>query len=185
MVRIEEVRDFAVERSAAFDYITDPNNWDRYWPDLVNVAGLPTARWSMPGDVMRLRMRLLGRAVDLHLTLDTVDRPNRVAYHTVQAGLPDTDHERLFEPRNNGFRYRLTVSYRPVAGSPPCSTARSSASASAGLCAPRWTTWHAAWRRTGLAMRADGVTVLVGVAGHAAARTLRGWGRDRSRNGAG
>jgi hypothetical protein len=116
VVRIEEVRDFAVERNAAFDYITDPHNWDRYWPDLVDVADLPTARWSVPGDTMRLRMRLLGRAVDLHMTLDTVDRPNRVAYHTVQAGLPDAAHERLFEPRNDGFRYRLSVSYRPRRG---------------------------------------------------------------------
>jgi hypothetical protein len=116
MVRIEEVRDFAVERSAAFDYITEPNNWDRYWPGLVSVADLPTARWSVRGDVMRLRMRLLGRAVELHMTLDTMDRPNRVAYHTVQAGLPDTDHERLFEPCDDGFRYRLRVSYRPRRG---------------------------------------------------------------------
>ena len=116
MVCIEEVRDFAVQRSAAFDYITDPDNWDRYWADLVSVADLPTARWSMPGDVVRLRMRLLGRGVDVHMTLDSVDRPNRVAYHTVQVGLPDADHERLFEPRSDGFRYRLTVSYRPRRG---------------------------------------------------------------------
>jgi hypothetical protein len=90
-----------------------------------------------------------------------VDRPNRVAYRTVQAGLPDADHERLFEPRNDGFRYRLTVSYRPRRG------------------------FAALLDRTVVRLGADGVTVLVGVAGHAAARTLRGLGRDWSANGAG
>jgi hypothetical protein len=116
MIRIEEARDFAVERSAAFDYITDPHNWHEYWPDLVGVADVD-ASWHDPGDRMRLRMRLNGRPVELDLTLGERVRPSLVTYRSVQAGLPDVAHERHFTAGGApGFRYRVTVEYEPRGG---------------------------------------------------------------------
>ena len=116
MVRIEASSTFSVEREAGFDYITDPTNWPQFWPDLVDIPDLGRAKWQEPGDTMRLRMRLAGRLTDLHMTLDQLDRPALVLYHTAQQGLPDAMHERYFEPAAGGFTYRLVVSFTPRAG---------------------------------------------------------------------
>ena len=107
MVRIEASRTFPVDREAGFDYITDPTNWPQFWPDLVDIPDLGRAKWQQPGDTMRLRMRLAGRLTDLHMTLDQLDRPALVRYHTAQKRMPDATHERYFEPAAEGFKYRL------------------------------------------------------------------------------
>jgi hypothetical protein len=65
---------------------------------------------------MRLRMRLAGRLTDLHMTLDELDRPALVRYHTAQQGMPDATHERYFDPAADGFRYRVVISFAPRGG---------------------------------------------------------------------
>jgi hypothetical protein len=116
VVRIEASSTFSVNREAGFDYITDPTNWPQFWPDLVDIPGLGRARWQKRGDTMRLRMRLAGRLTELHMTLDQLDRPALVLYHTVQLGMPDAMHERYFEPVAGGFTYRLVISWTPRSG---------------------------------------------------------------------
>jgi len=116
VIRLEESRRYPVSREAAFDYITDPHNWHEYWPDLVAVDDVD-ASWREPGDRMRLRMRLNGRPVELHLTLRERVRPSLVTYRSVQAGLPDVAHERHFTAGGApGFLYRVTVEYEPRGG---------------------------------------------------------------------
>jgi hypothetical protein len=117
MIRLEESRRYPAQRDAAFAYITDPRNWPDYWPDLVAVADPANARWRQPGDEMKLRMRLNGRPVDLHLTLGELVAPSLVRYRSVQSGLPDVAHERHFvADGGSGFEYRLVVSYEPRRG---------------------------------------------------------------------
>jgi hypothetical protein len=116
VVRIEASRTFSVDQEAGFDYITDPANWPQFWPDLVDIPDLGRARWEQPGDTMRLRMRLAGRLTEVHMTLDQLERPALVLYHTVQNRMPDATHERHFEPAAEGFNYRLVVSFTPRAG---------------------------------------------------------------------
>ncbi len=116
MVRIEQSRVFPVDREAGFDYITEPTNWPSFWPDLVDIPDLDRTRWKTPGDTARLRMRLAGRITDLHMTLDRLDRPTLVLYHTSQQRLPAAVHERHFEPADGGFTYRLVVSFEPRSG---------------------------------------------------------------------
>ena len=116
MVRIEASRTFPVDQEAGFDYITDPVNWPQFWPDLVDIPDLGRARWQQPGDTMRLRMRLAGRLTELHMTLEQLERPALVRYHTVQNRMPDVTHERHFQPAAEGLNYRLVVSFKPRAG---------------------------------------------------------------------
>ena len=116
MVRIEASSTFPVDREAGFDYITDPANWPQFWPDLVDIPDLGQATWQKPGDTIRLRMRLAGRLTELHMTLDQLERPALVRYHTAQKGIPDAKHERYFEPAAAGFAYRLVVAFEPRAG---------------------------------------------------------------------
>ena len=113
-VRIEMNRRFGVTVRDGFDYITDPNNWPQYWPDLVRIE--PGSRWREPGDRARLVLRLLGRQVELEMTLCLLAPYSAVEYVSVQRGLPDARHERHFEDADGGLAYRIVVSYQPRPG---------------------------------------------------------------------
>ena len=113
-IRVEEEHRFAVSVGDGFDYITDPTNWPAYWPGIELVE--PESRWREPGDEARLTAKLLGRKVELHMTLTTF-QPNRlVEYTSVQAGLPNARHERHFGGSGKSFDYRLVVEYEPRSG---------------------------------------------------------------------
>lgn len=106
-LRIELDRRFDVSLRYGFDYITDPSNWPEYWPGLIRLeAG---SRWREPGDRARLVLRLLGRQVELEMTLRRLEPYRLVEYTSVQRGLPDARHERHFVDADDGFHYRLAV----------------------------------------------------------------------------
>jgi uncharacterized protein YndB with AHSA1/START domain len=113
-VRIEMSRRLGVPLREGFDYITDPNNWPQYWPDLVRIE--PGSRWREPGDRARLVLRLLGRPVELEMTLSRLAPYSAVEYVSVQHGLPDARHERHFEDADGELAYRIVVSYEPRSG---------------------------------------------------------------------
>ena len=114
LVRLEEQSRFSASLEEGFEYITNPANWPDYWPGLIRIE--PGGRWQEPGDRMTLVLHLLGRHIRLHMTLDRFERPSFVGYRTVQAGLPDARHERIFSPARDGFDYRIVVEYEPRAG---------------------------------------------------------------------
>ena len=114
MSRVELAHHFAVSLRDGFDYIVDPRNWPEYWPGLVRVE--PGSRWQAPGDRARVVMRLLGRTVELEMTLRTFDPYRLVEYTSVQRGLPAARHERGFADAGDGFDYRLAVDLDPRAG---------------------------------------------------------------------
>jgi hypothetical protein len=114
MMRIEVSTRFDVPLHAGFDFITDPDNWPRYWPDLVLVD--PSSRWRAPGDRARVTLRLLGRPVELEMTLDRFDPYRLVEYTSVQRGLPDARHERHFQEDGGRLGYRIVVAYEPRRG---------------------------------------------------------------------
>jgi hypothetical protein len=113
-VRIEVNRRLGVSVRRGFDFITNPDNWPEYWPDLVRVE--PGSRWQAPGDRARVVVRLLGRPVELDMTLRTVVPYRAVEYTSVQRGLPDAHHERRFEDVDGELAYRIVVSYHPRPG---------------------------------------------------------------------
>jgi uncharacterized protein YndB with AHSA1/START domain len=113
MKRISATRRYDVPVERAFAFVTNPENWWKFWPGFVRLE--PGSRWNASGDEARLVIRLLGRERELTLTLTTFE-PNRlVAYTSTQPGLPDACHERHFEPEGDGFLYRLVVEYEPRA----------------------------------------------------------------------
>lgn len=114
MIRVELTHHFPIAVRDGFDYIVDPLNWPEYWPGLVHVE--PGSRWRAPGDRARVVMRLLGRSVELDMTLRTFDPYRLVAYTSVQHGLPDAHHERGFAGDEDGFEYRLAVELAPRPG---------------------------------------------------------------------
>jgi hypothetical protein len=113
-MRVEREQRFGVTVEEGFAFITDQANWPRYWPGLVRVE--PGSRWSEPGDEARVVTRLLGREVELHMTLGRFEQNRLVEYESRQRGLPDARHERHFATADGGFRYRLVVEYEPRSG---------------------------------------------------------------------
>jgi hypothetical protein len=114
MTRIEVKTRFDVSLEDGFDYITDMDNWPHYWPGLVRIE--PDSRWREPGDRARLVLRLLGRPVELEMTLRQFVPYRLVEYTSVQRGLPEAHHERHFEGADSGLGYRIVVSYEPRPG---------------------------------------------------------------------
>jgi len=114
VIRLEQTHRFETQLAVGFAYITEIANWPAYWPRLVRVE--PGSRWAAPGDRAAIVIRLLGREVELALTLSQLE-PNRlVTYTSVQRGLPDARHERHFTTAGDGFDYRLVVEYEPRQG---------------------------------------------------------------------
>lgn len=113
-VRIDVNTRLGVTLREGFDYITNPNNWPHYWPDFVRIE--PGSRWREPGDRTRLVLRLLGRPVELEMTLARIAPYSVVEYTSVQRGLPDARHERHFEDADGDLAYRIIVSYQPRPG---------------------------------------------------------------------
>jgi hypothetical protein len=114
MPHIEARRGFPVSVERGFDYITDLRNWPAYWPGLVRVD--PGSEWGKPGDRARLTIRFLGREVDLELTLQRFEPYQVVEYTSVQQGLPDARHARLFATAVDGFDYGIVVDYEARPG---------------------------------------------------------------------
>ena len=114
MTRVELTHRFGTSLQAGFDYITDIDNWPAYWPGLVRIE--PGSRWATSGDTATLAIRLLGREVELVLTLEELTPYRLVAYRSVQQGLPEARHERHFAASGDGFDYRLVVEYEPRPG---------------------------------------------------------------------
>ena len=114
MVRLEREHQFGVPLETGFAFITDSGNWHRFWPGFVRIA--EDSRWSAPGDETRLVTRLLGRRVELRMTLLRFETNRLVEYRSTQRGLPDARHERHFAAAETGFRYRLVVEYTPRRG---------------------------------------------------------------------
>ena len=110
-MRLEAERRFAVPARAGFDYITDQRNWPEYWPGFVRIE--PGSRWSEPGDVTRMVVRIVGRSVPLEMTLRRFEPPRRVEYTSTQPGMPDARHEREFEDVDGQLHYRIAVEMEP------------------------------------------------------------------------
>ena len=113
-IRIEVEHRLPVGLREGFDYITDPANWPLYWPRFVRMAATP--RWRDPGDRAGVVLRMLGREVELRMTLARIEPYRVVEYTSEQHGLPIARHWRHFEERDGELAYRIAVEYQPRAG---------------------------------------------------------------------
>jgi hypothetical protein len=113
-VRIEAEGRFAVSVREGFGYITDPGNWPEYWPGFVRLD--PGSRWRDPGDRARLTLRMLGRDVELEMTLVRIEPGRLVEYRSEQRGLPAARHRRHFDDADGALAFRIVVEYEPRPG---------------------------------------------------------------------
>ena len=113
-IRIAVEQHLPVSVRDGFDYITDPVNWPEYWPRLVRVES--ATRWREPGDRACVVQRILGREVELDMTLVRIEPYRLVEYTSNQRGLPTARHWRHFDQAGEGLAYRIAVEYRPRPG---------------------------------------------------------------------
>src|SRR5687768_15029537 len=97
-IRIEREHHFAIPVEAGFEFMTDMAKWPRFWPGFVRIES--GSRWSAPGDEVRIVVRLLGREVELRMTLRHFEENQLVEYESTQSGMPDAHHERHFVRAN-------------------------------------------------------------------------------------
>jgi len=107
--RVEAARRYDVPVERGFAFITNPENWPRFWPGYVRLE--EGSSWGASGDTARLVTRFFGRERELKMTVAVFELNRTVTYTSTQAGLPDAYHERHFEPDGGGFVYRLVVEY--------------------------------------------------------------------------
>ena len=105
-VRIEVQRLFPVSIEEGFDYITDPVRWPEYWPRFVRLD--PSSRWRSPGDRARITLRMLGREVELGMTLARIE-PAASWSTRAAARAPGARHSRSFEDADGELDYRVSV----------------------------------------------------------------------------
>jgi hypothetical protein len=113
MIRIEMSRAFPVSVNDAFRYITELKNWNIYWPGFVRIIDSTSARWREPDDNIVLVIRLLGRDVELFMTLTDFQQDSHVFYRSSQRGFPDAQHERRWITTSDGCEYQIIVSLEP------------------------------------------------------------------------
>jgi Polyketide cyclase / dehydrase and lipid transport len=114
VVRVEVEQRFGISVREGFDYITDTANWPAYWPRFVRLDS--GSRWRAPGDQARIALRMLGREVDLEMTLVRFEPCRVVEYTSGQRGLPAARHGRHCEEADGGFAYRIVIEYVPRSG---------------------------------------------------------------------
>lgn len=139
VIRIEVERRFEVSVREGFDYITEPANWPAYWPRFVRLD--PRVALARPGDRARLTLRMLGRDVELDMTLARREPCRVVEYTSEQRGLPAARHWRHFDEANSPTASPSSTC--PEQAGEACSTERSSGRRSRAPRTKRWTTSNA------------------------------------------
>ena len=103
-----------VPPSDAFTFVADPPNWPMFFD------GIKSCRkdddWAGIGGHAHMTTAFLGRAVESHLEITAWDPPREFRYVARQAGGPDLDNRRVFEPVSSGTLLRGTTAVLPRDG---------------------------------------------------------------------
>jgi hypothetical protein len=113
---VEVTHTFPVSVGDGFAYITDTRHWKEFFPNFVRLHDPAQAKWNAPGDKVTVVIRLLGRDVQVNMTLLQFHKDSRVTYVSRQKGLPDASHARHFKPVPEGFEFRPVVVFEPRGG---------------------------------------------------------------------
>jgi hypothetical protein len=103
-----------VPPSEAFAFVADPPNWPTFFD------GIRSCRkdddWAAIGGHAHMTTTFLGRNVESHLEITAWDPPREFRYVARQAGAPDLDNRRVFEPLPSGTRLHGTTVVQPRGG---------------------------------------------------------------------
>jgi hypothetical protein len=112
MSTVEMSRAYPIDRKVLFDHLTDPTVWPSYYNGMIEVD--PPERFAEPGDTLLARHRLLGRVVDVHVTLLELRAPDRIRLRAEVAGLPPMEHDWRYHESEGGTRVEVTMTSAEV-----------------------------------------------------------------------
>ena len=90
MATITMTRQYPIDRHRLYAHLTEPTNWPSYYHGMI--AATPRGAFADPGDQVSVRHRLLGRSIDLEVTLLELDAPTRFRTRAKGSGLPPVEH---------------------------------------------------------------------------------------------
>jgi len=103
-----------VPPSEAFALVAEPPNWPTFFDCIRSVR--KEDDWAGIGGRAHMTTAFLGRRVESHLEITVWDPPHEFRYVARQAGAPDLDNRRLFEPVANGTRLHGSTAILPRRG---------------------------------------------------------------------
>jgi uncharacterized protein YndB with AHSA1/START domain len=112
MPTVTMTREYAIDRKALFDHLTDPATWSSYYSSITEVD-VPD-RFDEPGHRTTLRYRVLGRIVDVQAELLEHDPPNRFRTRATSPGLPPAEHDWRYEDVDGGTKVTVTLTSQEV-----------------------------------------------------------------------
>jgi uncharacterized protein YndB with AHSA1/START domain len=108
MSTVELDRTYPIDRKLLFDHLTDPSIWPSYYNGMIEVEA--TGRFAEPGDTVVAKHRLLGRVVDVEVTLLEVTPPERIRLRAETAGVPPIEHDwRYHEAGEDATRIEVAM----------------------------------------------------------------------------
>jgi hypothetical protein len=102
-----------VPPTEAFAFVAYPPNWPTFFEGIQSVRLFD---WAGVGGQAHVTTAFLGRSVESRMEITVWDPPRELRYVAQQAGAPDLDSRRVFEPVSNGTRLRGSTAILPRRG---------------------------------------------------------------------
>jgi glyoxylase-like metal-dependent hydrolase (beta-lactamase superfamily II) len=103
-----------VPPTEAFAFVAYPPNWPKFFEGIQSVRS--DDDWASIGGHAHVTTAFLGRSVASRMEITVWDPPRELRYVARQAGAPDLDNRRVFEPVPNGTRLRGSTAMLPRRG---------------------------------------------------------------------
>jgi hypothetical protein len=106
MATITMTRQYPIERDRLYAHLTEPTNWPSYYHGMITAT--PGGAFTEPGDEVSVRHRLLGRSIDVEVTLLELDAPSRFRTRAKGTGLPPVEHVWDYADSDGGTSVTVT-----------------------------------------------------------------------------
>lgn len=114
MTQMTSTAEFPVERTAAFEFLTDPTNWPLFYSGLTGLVGDEPQSLARKGDEVRFRYSVLGRSLEATAVAEEVVPGERLRHTVSVAGLPDVHQEWVYTDEPGGFALQVTMNTGPT-----------------------------------------------------------------------
>ncbi|HEX6299600.1 MAG TPA: SRPBCC family protein [Acidimicrobiia bacterium] len=109
MTQITTRAEFGVDRKEAFEFLTDPHNWDLFYSNLTGLVGDEPQTLAKRGDTVNFHYSILGRRVQANAVAQEVVYGEKVLLTVSIPGLPDVHQEWTYSDTPDGFAAEVTM----------------------------------------------------------------------------
>lgn len=109
MATVTMSRNYPVERSDAFVYLTNPTVWPDYYSGVIEIRDADSTSFEKAGDAVSFTYSLLGRRVSGRTTIDEIREGEMVRHTTEVSGLPDVHQTWQYRDADSGFTLEVTM----------------------------------------------------------------------------